>query len=902
MSPDLPDRFYLSGFVRLTDHGFALPAYQVKPGANAWYAAIPEVTGDHASLIKGFELLEDEVVEQFDSGIFAGPGDAWRDVFLWDGRIHAGRPAEILAAIEDVRSDVLRLAPLSYLDLALPAESPDTEEVAEAARALLEQKLGTERGEACFLSLVVRPNILIELRKAINSRPSTETQGPSPDFSIETRGQGRFRIGLVSGTFASLGEAASERFRMAVVRFSGRLGITLDVDDPQAEAAGVLAEPEPQGEQRTGRRTSRHGGRDLPNILIIAADARSQEICRHLELPSSIAFGPAAIWEGDYRIERRVDLTELPTSRDGVILIVAGVGARDAQRPLSVFDVVVWLAGNDALSDDRTSRVHELVGRRDRRTPFLIAPAPPPDGPSFLIEKRSGVAAVLGQANAVIDTTLARSPFWTGPARRSVDRRMADMVAMASVLAAADGNVRQDLTTRRGSKQPFAVSLSMGDRRFRHEAVSELNATGLRGMQSDRQSTSRHAFKMTDIGSAVVRNAAVEIGPLWTDFERFGEAAFLEAVGGKETWLERSLITDVPDSLRLSLDAPALSVALKDRDGRPFMVLTAEAPRLATIREGYESDVAVIRYTDTATMRATALRERSSGLPGEMRLGKLSRLAQNQGLVTRGLDARDIVRVQESDWLKIRGYGSPGLTSQARIYRPSAATPDDSREIALPVAAAWDGIRGGDATALELLKLFPDLRERGQRGGKRPSDLEAAWTIPSGDVQRWVIEDGRVPVEAGLLRPGEAPAQRLFFIDGDEAVPCFVFSRLFAVWARSLLPASTSWASRFQVSRTFDAFPFPLCFRIVRPSDGQPQLRFAKGPQRLEELGHRLRYEFMDDGRRPASRGFEDERLGQQIEMIEELDEILLGEMKMPLHASDLEILEMLLERNQSRA
>ncbi len=902
MSSGLPERLHLSGFVRLIDHGFALPAYQIKPGANAWYYAVPEVSGDHASLIKGFELLEDEAVEQFESGILAGPGEAWRDVFLWRGCVHAGRPAEIYAALEEFWSDLLKFAPLSFFDLALPSEAAETGKIAEVARNFLVQKLGGDRGEAKYISLVLRPNILIELRKAISTNPLADTQLASHDFSIEPLGHKRYGVGLVPAVSGWLDEAVANRLRTAVGRFAERLGVTLYVGGLKGEAAAGRVEPERPIEQRAIRRTRRPVRSEAPNILIIAADTRSQAICRHLELPSSITFDSDSIREGDYRIERRSDLTVLPTSRDGVILIVADVAAMDTQKVLSVFDAFVWLAGNDALTEDRTSPIHELVRGRDSQKPFLIAPAPPADGPSFLIERRKVVEAVLGQANAIIDTTLARSPFWKGRARRSVDRRMADMVVTVSLLAAAARDVRQDLTTRRGSKQPYSVSLSIGDRQFGHGVGSELNATGLRGPESGRRSISRHGFEMADKGSQVVQNAAAEISPLWTDFEHFGEAAFLEAVGRKDPWLNRSLITDVPDSVRISLDAPDLSVALKDRDGRTSMVITAEAPRLATIREGYKFDLAVIRYTDTATMRTAALHEKVHGLPNEMRLGKLSRLAQNQGLVTRGLDARDVVRVQEIDWVKIQAHGSSSLQSQARMYRPSAGELDESREIAIPVAAVWDGIRSRDATALELVRRFPDLRERGKRSGKRPSDLEAAWTIPPSDVQRWVIEDGRVPVQLGQLQPREVPAQRLFFIDGDEAVPCFVFSRLFGVWAKSLLPASTSWASRFQVSRTFDAFPFPLCFRIARPPEGQPQLRFAKGTRRLEELGHRLRYELMDDGRRRASRGTEDERLGQQIELIEELDGILLREMKIPLHANDLEILEALVQHNRSRS
>ncbi|MUO42178.1 MULTISPECIES: hypothetical protein [Rhizobium/Agrobacterium group] len=899
-SSDLPDRLYLSGYVRLSNTGFALPAYQVKPGTNAWYAALPSVSGDHVSEITGFELLKEGKVEPFDTGILAGPGDAWRDIFLWAERAYAGRPAEIHAALEEFREDLLEVAPLSWLDLALPAEARDTDRIATVVQAFLEEKLGKDRGMAHYVSLVVRPGILIELRKAILLDPTSEGTLSLDGLSVKPHGRSSFEIAIASGLSRSFDPASAEDFRQAVETFAGRLGTTVDVKGLEAVLGARIAGPETMLAPPASRISSRLTRRDAPNVLIIAADPRAQAISRHLEPPPSIQFNSGTVWEGDYRVKRSRDLTSLSAPGDGVILIVDTVAAGNWPKSLSGFGVIIWLAGNEALSDDRVSRISELVRRREESL-FLIAPAPPSDAPSIIMEQRSRLEQILGQASAVIDTTLARSPFWTGQTRRSIDRRMADMVATVGVLAASADDVREDMVKRGHSRQVHAVSLSIGERRSGYEMASELNATGLRGMQADRRMSSRYRFEIAEKGIGAVRNAIVDITPLVTDFERFGEATFLEIVGRRESWFDKSLITGVSDRLMESLDARALSVGLKDRDGTPLMVLTAEAPRLAAIREAHRSGLSIARYTDIGAIRSAAIDGKRLELPGEMRLGKLFRLPQNQGLVTRGLDTRDVVRVDERDWLDIRSSGTSGLDSQARLYRPNARSRDDGREIAIPVAAVWDGIRGRDPVALQLFERFPELRERAELGGKRPSDLVAAWTTPSRAAERWVIEDGRIPAEAGLLREGEVPAQRLFFIDGDEAVPCFVFSRLFAVWAKSLLPASTSWASRFQVSRTFDAFPFPLCFRIERPSEGQPQLRFSKGHRRLAELGHRLRYEFMDDGRRPATRGVEDERVGQQMELLEELDEILLGEMGMPLRASNLDILEALLERNRAR-
>ncbi len=898
----LPDKLHLCGYVRLADRGFALPAYQVKPGANAWYAAVALVNGDHASEIEGFELLEDVPVELLDTGIIVGRHDLWRDVFLWEGEKYAGRPSEILEALGELRDELLTHAPLSYLDLALPAEAPDTADITEAARDFLEQKLGVARGAANFIELVLRPAILIELRRGANSRlMSVDELDSLRNFRVRQSGPARYDLEIAAKMSEMFDRAAFEELEAAVSRFAGRLGITLKVIALK-DYAGDHIEAERLATPPNIRRSRRSSRRESPNILIIAADRRSQAICRHLEPPSSVASGSGSVWEGEYRIDHRDGLNDLPEPHGGVILIVDNVGTRDAKRALSVFDVIVWLAGNDALLDARSNDIYELARHRDPQTPFLIAPAPPADGPTVLMEPRSRAKDVLGQANAVIDTTLARSPFWTGQLRRSIDRRMADMIATVSILAAAIGSVRHDLNTRRGSKQPSSATLSIGERRFGHEAASELNATSLRGMQSDRRISSRHGFEIREQGSTIVRNAALEINPLWTDFERFGEAAFFNAMGREADWPNRSLITGVPDNLLHSLDAPDLSVALNDIDGKPSLVLTAESPRLATIREAWDSGLAVARYTDTATIRATALQRNPFRLPEEMRFPKLARLAQNQGLVTRGVDARDVLRLAETDWLDIRNASvSSSLPAQARKYRPTVGEAGSNLEIALPTAAIWDGMRNGDSVARELLGRFPKLQERGEKAGKRMSDLIAAWTRPSDGMQRWIIEDGRIPVEAGMLRAEEVPAQRLFFIDGDQAVPCIILSRPFAVWAKALLPASTSWASRFQVSRTFDAFPFPLCFRIERSSDEEPpQLRFARGHERLKVLGERLSRRFMGNGRNIGAE-FSDEMNYGRDEMLEELDRILLREMNLPDDASDLDILEALVERNRDR-
>jgi hypothetical protein len=270
-------------------------------------------------------------------------------------------------------------------------------------------------------------------------------------------------------------------------------------------------------------------------------------------------------------------------------------------------------------------------------------------------------------------------------------------------------------------------------------------------------------------------------------------------------------------------------------------------------------------------------------------------------LATRGVDARDVLRLPEEQWKEIlgRNFGSE-LGGQARKYLPAIDPRGAGAEMVLPVPAVWNALNDGDTLAQGLLQWFPRIAERHDISGKRTGDLVTAWSRPAPGAQRWVIEDGKIPVELTSLEPDEVPAQRLFFIDGDGAVPTFLLSRLFSVWARALLPSSTSWASRFQVSKTFDAFPFPWSFLISPSENGSPpHLHFAEaaGPRELARIV----------GDNPGGlanligKGEPDEYALRRDPLMREIDALLLDDIKLPPHASDLDILENLIERNRDR-
>ena len=288
-------------------------------------------------------------------------------------------------------------------------------------------------------------------------------------------------------------------------------------------------------------------------------------------------------------------------------------------------------------------------------------------------------------------------------------------------------------------------------------------------------------------------------------------------------------------------------------------------------------------------------------LPAEIRLPPIRRLAPNRGLASRGVDTRDVIRLDAVTWERLLrdhdGARSP-LSSEARRYLPAIETRGRDLEIALAVPGVCNAFNAGDPLARAII-------ERSQRpmqdqiGGKRIADLVAAWSRPAGSARRWVVEDGRVPVELSLLNLQQVPAQRLFFIDGDDAVPALMMSRLFAVWARALLPTSTSWTPRFQVSRTFEALPVPASFTVMPAENGSPpQLRIS-GKKRQGELADLLS---QHAGRLADAGGPEtmDDHM-YRFPPLERIDHILLEELSLAPDCTDLDILERLVDQNQNQ-
>lgn len=95
---------------------------------------------------------------------------------------------------------------------------------------------------------------------------------------------------------------------------------------------------------------------------------------------------------------------------------------------------------------------------------YELAPALPSAYPSrILLAQASDRLPGWRDFAAIIDTSIARSPFWPGTERRSLERRVADVIVGAAMLATLPG-VRDALTRQTGNERPPLMSFTVNTR------------------------------------------------------------------------------------------------------------------------------------------------------------------------------------------------------------------------------------------------------------------------------------------------------------------------------------------------------------------------------------------------------------------------------------------------------
>lgn len=253
------ERMRITGYVAITDHGFALPAYRdVADRGNAWYFAEPEIDGDHQCEIAGFDVLEEDITSTISDATDVGVGSPWRDVFLWKQRAFVGTPSQIFGALADAHDDLCHSAPLSYLDLALAAGSTSTIDLSRISRRFLQTRLGPLDGDLNFGELIVRSGVELELRRHLyRNVPEFAKHQSILEFRLHRIGEIGYLVELSPGSSSILGSPLHlSNLKSALARFGERIGVEVAIQDfdelPSVEALEALSPPPPPAAEPKG--------------------------------------------------------------------------------------------------------------------------------------------------------------------------------------------------------------------------------------------------------------------------------------------------------------------------------------------------------------------------------------------------------------------------------------------------------------------------------------------------------------------------------------------------------------------------------------------------------------------------------------------------------------------------
>jgi hypothetical protein len=796
----------LVGYLAHTSHGFALPLFGQHDRANTLYVADCRPSGDHAGVISRFDIHEPSghswlPVQRSEA---VQVGDAWLDVFLWNDAVFVGTAAYIWSQLGPLSAELELSAPLSLLDAAMNAGVPERETLAPVAMAYVTDRFDAGRARRWRLGALRRHASVLMRRIA----PQLQQIPAAADLLSADLSRAHLHLtGAVAEDLRKTEDLAPLVADMK--RFAEALGLGFDLDIQAASVSEAAARRE-----EPVRRDERAG--ELAGaILVVTSGSRAREIARHIADP---AWVPA---------DRRDE------GGHKVIHVVNGDDARATAKLEPSYEAVLALVDDTSMSDRPKSSLLDVL---DRMTPpgalRILVPALPELHPADRFSGRSEPRLGGWRPHAILDTAQARSPFWWGNPKRSLDRRIADIISGAATLC---------LSRRAGH--------AIRNRKDGQLIVFAMDAERLRSSQSDpdwalgSESTwfepgrggARGRIHFKDRVEVVRRDgptvghALIECRSLEEGFSSFAVAVMNDLFGDRPGLVRHGPdMADPPGQLLSALKYRRHAFAFHPRaaSGPVPLLVTAEAPTLEALLAAERSGWRVVRYTDRATLRALVLSERDFGsrnVPEEISLGRIVTSDINRRLATRGVDSRDVIRLtrdQLHEWLdSVSPEDRDRLRSEIRPLRLSADVSDKGETLAFAARRKrlLDG-RFHDDPALQALMRVLKISERElmeRRPYKRAADLDTCWAPPTDDFMRFALADGEIPPLVARLGPEEIVLQTSFIIDGDWATPALFRSRVFGVWAAATLSRSSSWMSRFSVGATFAGFPVATPFRIV---------------------------------------------------------------------------------------
>lgn len=889
----------LAGYVPLRSQGIALPCYASGPQSNAWYCAVCSIDGDHSGTVTSFEPFEagDIIRLPATSQRAVSVGESWHDVLLWNGEAYVGTPEIIVEQLGDKSAQLAADSPLTLLDLAMASDTLDRAALAQNAHAHLSARWGTDNADRWQADGFVRQRLLIEARRLLAHAAAEDKAAIIRELDIVRKGT-TMHVVVPPRLHDLLGqEGLVAVFEQKIAAFAVDTGTALELpisleapaDHTSADKNGV------EGHDNEHIDSPKHlatNGR----VLIVTLGPRARQLMRYLSTPD---------WKPDWNHEQKY-----PQLTGGAIDIVDEHLTLDQSEHYSV---IIWVTDEGSAAFMNQNFQSELMHRVNSGDLLcILAPTLPAQAPPALLADRSLPSDL--PFTTILDTSIVRSPFWSGNPKRSIDRRVADLISATAQLVVQGTPLHAGLTADRPRQEPLLLSISTGQRSDRREETlaSEVSSAGLSNEGSRERDEKRFSWieipggkerKRVLQGEAVVRRHD-------PDFRPFAEAVSFHRRYPSNFSRDLRFTGKLPASISDCLRFPHLTCALRAEGERneTICVVSAEAPNLKALRAASKTGWTIARYSDykALTSLSSNHHRRQLSLPSDIALPPLNRLGRNRGLAVRGIDPRDVIRIRRDlfdDWLK--RYARSKLAHTVRWYRSAINTyqkpPEVSEYAAIPVAEFLHAEEDGDPAAKYLRDQHAIETPSVGALAKRTADLRASWANPTGGAWRLMFEDGKLPVKFGRLDDGEVAAQNFFTIDGDGSLPLLFTSRLFNIWARATLTRSPSWSSRFSITRTFETFPIPDDFLVI--SDGESGRTSLRANPESEPLARLLKD--LDPTSLLSSGDFSRwERSGEDHRVFNdhntEREAVLLELIGLRPDALDLDILERLVEMNRT--
>lgn len=882
-----------------------MPLFGQSEGANTLYIARCSIPGDHRGKITAFEPVDvfDQHHLPHGESVPLSVGDAWRDVFIWNGIGYVGTPDALWAELAPFHGDLKARAPLSLLDLAIQAAREEVQRLAPAAFAHVENRFGQALARGWRRQLL-RQLLETEMRRALAGHYHDETAFQS--------------VVMVENTPDVL-TAVSPAPLLAVLDDVGGLGGMSERLAALAEALGAeislldTSRVEPAFEEALARSdmtapVSPVKSADSPiEVFVIAEGKRARDIVGHIRRGRTASGAVAQQGEID-------DWLIASSARDYRALM---------GRPASSVSIIMLvLDEEDQQPGTLPSGLGQHLHEHARAGALIIlVPALPMSHPSRLFEGGAQLPDLARDCHAVLDSAIARSPFWWGSVKRSFDRRIADIIRLA-VAACRSPGLKKELRDRRTGEPPPILSVGVvprvGDSRQRaggSDAIrlgSEASWVSGDPKRSDPAILFSVRINLDEFDDQKVESQVIAEG-------RRPERRFAEFAGtivapllGRRHLVPRTSTwrvneqPSVPGTLANKLAFPEHSSAFRveeDVSEGINLIVVGETPTVDAVAASDLIGWRVARYTDTATIRRIARQAgQSDVLPDEIDIGPIRSSELNRRLATRGVDQRDIFRISYNllqEWLDALPATQRRVAHESARPMRSATRPYG--ELDNDHLLTRDYVLGSDPAARQLLEL---LQREGKasldvRPLKRAADLRHCWTTPSPGFQRYAMVDGAIPIVIVDLRQDEVPVEDLFVIDGDEAVPALFRSRVFRIWAQATLPSASSWMARFSVINTFGGFPIVEPFRIVGQEGSLAALVADNAPPHLGELSREVGQHIERALASLPSRSWKAAHgLGRGVPAMDRLNAIILDCYGLPRDANDIAVLRRLQELN----